>query len=442
MNIKNLKPFYNIETNKDVFLSEEDVEIDIQGQKFKNRAKIYCRLLPTPRIVFNFELTSSDGQLALMSTFFSNNVSILIKQKSIHGHVISYTGNVSLISIVWVPDHEPVILITTENDRICSIIFHLFNFKDFVGKSDFAENQDPISKKIAFIRLCWQKWEIELRSLFTTDEVFKTLKSKGGFGLTHLGLVRRNDNSNFTSDEAEKLLIGLRFFLSFAKGCWSNPSLAVYLDDCDKKIAEFLSSPSETWNSPTSWFDPYHVEQLSNLFPLFMEKWNNEYWGSTLKEVIYWYLNANNTMRGIDAGIILTQSAIERLSYEYVVNNNKLLSKNGFKDLRASDKFRRLFSSINIPVELPSSLENMKRLSKQHNWIDAPHALTEIRNSLVHPEHKRKGQFRDALFEAWNLGLWYLELSILRICDYTETYSNRLTNRVVGQVEKVPWENS
>ena len=72
-----------------------------------------------------------------------------------------------------------------------------------------------------------------------------------------------------------------------------------------------------------------------------------------------------------------------------------------------------------------------------------PHALTEIRNTLVHPEHKKRGQFRKAYFEAWNLGLWYLEMSILAVCKYQGTYGNRLkSGRYIGQVEEVPWNKS
>lgn len=100
-----------------------------------------------------------------------------------------------------------------------------------------------------------------------------------------------------------------------------------------------------------------------------------------------------------------------------------------------------LFSSLDIPIDIPSSLPELQKLAKQFNWIDAPHAITEIRNSLVHPEHKRRGQISGAFFPAWNLGQWYLELALLRICEYSGTYGNRLIlQRWVGNVEPVPWQ--
>ena len=287
------------------------------------------------------------------------------------------------------------------------------NYRDFIAENYFEEKSASLdSYRISNIHLSWQEWVIEIRSLINSDDVFKTLKSQGGFGLTHLGLIQKNDHSNFTFDKVEKLLIGLRFFLSFSKGCWSNPSLGVFLNDSDEKIAEYFTPPNVPWSSHLSWFDQHHTEQLEELFPLFMNKWSDSSWFDALRESIYWYIRSNNSNNGIDAGIILTQSSIERLSFEYVVNDKKLLSSKGFKALWASDKYRLLFSSIGIPVKIPKELKNINKLSNQFTWIDAPHALTEIRNSLIHPDHKKKEQFRETslLFEAWNLGLWYLEL--------------------------------
>ena len=109
------------------------------------------------------------------------------------------------------------------------------------------------------------------------------------------------------------------------------------------------------------------------------------------------------------------------------------------KNLWASDKFRLLFSSLNIPLDIPSETPELLACKSKMNWLDAPHALTEIRNSLIHPEHKKRDQFSTAYYEAWNLGLWFLEMGILAICGYSGTYGNRLKRRHIGQIENVPW---
>jgi hypothetical protein len=75
-------------------------------------------------------------------------------------------------------------------------------------------------------------------------------------------------------------------------------------------------------------------------------------------------------------------------------------------------------------------------------WNDAASALTGMRNYLVHPVNEYDSvNFGPAIYDANKLGLWYLELSLLKECGYSGTYRNRLTAKSIGEVEKVPWES-
>lgn len=59
---------------------------------------------------------------------------------------------------------------------------------------------------------------------------------------------------------------------------------------------------------------------------------------------------------------------------------------------------------------------------------------------MVHSEHKKTENYSEIYFDIWQLGLWYLELSILKLCGYEGTYANRLEkDHWVGTVENVPW---
>ena len=170
-----------------------------------------------------------------------------------------------------------------------------------------------------------------------------------------------------------------------------------------------------------------------------------EIWNDALEEAIYWYLNANESSRGIDAGIILTQTALERLAYTYAVQDKGMLSKKGFTDLWASDKLRVFFSSIGIPNVIPAECTELLQLvddrSNNLKWEDLPYALTDIRNSLVHPDKKNRDQYKEGYYDAWRSGLWLLELAILAVCGYQGTYSNRITTRREGQSKPVPWNS-
>jgi len=344
-------------------------------------------------------------------------------------------------NLKWCPRSEPINGVGDESTQMSFLVFHLFNFVDLFGSRHSIQQAGSTMHRIEHVDLICDQWNIELKSLLSTRDDIKKLKEEGGYRLTHVGGIKRVDSALFSGKEAQEFLRALRFFLSFAKGGWCEPICAVGFDETGNHVWESWSSSREPWHASPSWFDPHNGSQLTILFPEFMKRWNNDDWREALDEVIYWYLNANSSAHGIDAGIILTQAAIERLSYEYAVKDKRLLMLNGFKDLLASDKFRLLFSSLGIPLEIPKETPEIVKLAKKFCWLDAPHALTEIRNSLVHPEHKRRGQLHSAYYEAWNLGLWYLEMGLLAVCGYSGTYGNRLKHRIVGQVEKIPWAN-
>jgi len=425
-----------------ILLHEGLAKVSINGVAYAGDGEVRLELLPRANIRLYGKFQGVPPADALMPMTGQKTISSFsINDRQVEGFFLNIGGDVTAqeMTVKWCPKSEPILGIGNDLTTMVQVIFHLFNFVDLHGVRRSTEKKGTTTYAIEHVDLAFNQWKVELKSLVETSENIKALKAEGGYRLTHIGRLERADGSSFTGKDANEYLEALRFFLSFVKGSWCQPICAVGFDKPDSRVWESWSSPKESWHSSLSWFDPNMSRQLAALFPGFMSRWDKEDWREALREVIYWYLNANSSSRGIDAGIILTQAAIERFSYEYAVKDRKLIEANGFKDLRASDKFRLLFSSLDIPIDIPSSLSEIIILAKQFSWLDSPRALTEIRNSLVHPEHKRRTQYSDAYFEAWNLGLWYLELAMLRIFGYSGSYSNRLVSRWAGAVEDVPW---
>jgi hypothetical protein len=431
-----LKPCYDFtKPNEDIILTKTKASVTVHGKPYEVDVVVRLRLLPSTRIVIEGALPESSGILQ-----FDSVEKVTIEGNDMHGFLIwipfPWPGE---RKFVWLLKHEPAIMSVTGETKMVCVAFHIFNYNDFQGTRKSTEENTTGLYTIDHIDLKASGWDVEIRTLSTTSDTFKTLHEIGGCGLTHIGSLQKEDGSIFDGKTAEDMLNALRHFFSFSKGLWCNPCLAVGFDNEENKVWEMWSSPHGYWGLPSSWFDPHHCDQLVNLFPGFMNRWENKEWQKALHEVIYWYLSSNCSTLGrgigIDAGIILTQTAIERLSFEYVVRHKRLIAESGFNDLRASDKFRMLFSSLDIPIDIPSSLPELQKF----NWVDAPHAITEIRNSLIHPKHR--GQFGKAFYPAWNLGQWYLELALLRIFKYSGTYCNRLIQkRCVGEIEPVPWK--
>lgn len=425
-----------------ILLQTEDAEICISQNTYTGKGEVRLDLIPRASIYAYGYFTDVPATDALGVAMDPQGISTFsINNKKIDGFRISSGGDASSgeYNLKWCPKSEPIVGVGSDSTRMSELVFHLLNLPVLIGTRSTSEQDESSIYRIEHVDLECGEWRVEIKSLCSTSDASRRFKEEGGYHLTHIGKIQKIDGSLFSGEDAQKYLTALHYFLSFARGQWCAPSCVVGFDENSKRVWESWSSPKESWKNSLSWFDPHKSSQLAILFPAFIEKWNDEKWGEAFKEVIYWYLNANNSGRGIDAGIILTQAAIERLSYEYAVINKRLVTGKGFKDLWASDNFRLLFASLNIPLEIPNETPVLQQLANKFNWLDAPHALTEVRNSLVHPDHKRRGELGSAYYEVWNLSLWYLEMGLLAVCGYSGTYGNRLKKRWAGQVEEVPW---
>lgn len=447
MPIKNnqISPLIKLKSDKKgVVIGTYPAEVIINQKTFIGRAKVSLDFFPNPGVYVYGRFNTTSHIEFFLTVLNVNDVShFSINKQSVPGFSLktNYLISSNTAEIKWRPKKEPVTIIGNESTTVRYIIFHIFNFKDITSDKNIPYIVAEAISSISRIELADKNWSIIINTLPSTHDTFKLLNEEGGYGLTHVGRIQRNDNNTFTIADTAFVLDALTYFLSFAKGCWCAPLCPVGINEKGRRVWESLCSPKERWLTPFSWFDPYQSSNLSRLFPLFFARWADDNWKDALKESIYWYLKANIPARGIDAGIILIQAALDRLAFEYSVIDKKLISAKGYKDLRTSDCLRMLFSSLSIPLEIPPELSALTNLaSKQKlNWVDAPHAITEIRNALVHPDHKLRNDIRSVVFDAWNLGLWYIEMVILAICKYSGTYDNRLKFQSHNRTEKVPW---
>jgi hypothetical protein len=287
-------------------------------------------------------------------------------------------------------------------------------------------------------------WTITIVSTDQTRELAKELKQQGGYVITHLAEITRDDRSPFSSESLESLLSCLQYFLSFTLGRWAGVALPVGFDADGRIVYEQWGLPiaaDGSWNSSYSWFDIHHGELLTEVFPGFVKLWTNELWRQPLAHALYWYLGAGDRGVGIgvDTGLILAQTALEGLAWTYCVQERRMVSASAFKPrgLSASDKLRLLATSLSIPTGIPAELTALHSKPGK-KWDDAMDAITGIRNSLVHSDATE--QLPDnSYYDAWRLSLWFIDMVLLRLCGHTGKYANRLASRWTGSVTPVPW---
>ena len=288
-------------------------------------------------------------------------------------------------------------------------------------------------------------WRVTLDVVHRPSEVYKAAKEQGGYLITHVGRVEKADGSAFAPADGEQVLEGFGWFLSFACGRWTHPPPvgfdgAVHAFGSDGRPCG--SRPGDSciggWTTITGTTLPGHFRGSCDA--------GKTRTGRSFHLAVHWYVEANAQAGSMEGSIVLTQTAFEMLAAAVIVEENGWVSTDGWEKLPAADRIRLMFGWAALPLEIPANQTELKKLAAELNWKDAPQAMTEMRNPLTHPTPKNRrrlgGYPLDARSEAWNLGLWFLELCVLRLCEYRGTYGCRLATRYAGEVVPVPWAAS
>jgi hypothetical protein len=314
------------------------------------------------------------------------------------------------------------------NASLKSVTFNIVNFVDFF----FHLGGEEPEGKSRTVRLQAQPCIIDLTATENSWQIAESLRAEGGYRVTHQGDIQRSDGRLFSLEDVRHLLEGIELFLSFAKGAHCGFPIVSGVSEAGIQawqqvgINDILIRPWRT--AYTSWFDPHHGKILADVFPGFWHWFKKSKHGEPMRWALDWYILGNEA-HVVEAGLILVQAALERLTTETV----------GEKPGKKTGKWiTKALKSRGIPDSIPDSCQELGKVAVTHSWENGPHALTEIRAGLVH--HKQRDNMTSGAYsEAWNLGLWYVELLLLHEFGYNGDYGNRLKDRRRGQVESVPW---
>jgi hypothetical protein len=198
------------------------------------------------------------------------------------------------------------------------------------------------------------------------------------------------------------------------------------------------------WSGTGSWFDEHHGELLSQVFTGFYARWSDSRWRRTMETALYWYVCANDrgATLGADAALVLAQNALECLAWTYCAQERRPDSERALKrpPRTAADKICMLASGLDVPVDLPARMTHFRGCRGQP-FSDIPHAITFVRNGLVHPEGNELLE-AELYYEAWRSAMWLLDLVLLRLCRHSGGYVNRLDDRrCAGELTAVPWSD-
>ena len=354
---------------------------------------------------------------------------------------------------------------------LVSVGFQLVNFADIITPGLLAAPGDPTTLThvggqtqrlldrggavtCSTARLGHDGWQVDLVAVPDSADVYKGLKSSGGYRFTHVGRLTRVDGSAFTADRASTILELLTAFLIFARGAACSIPIR-WGRGTTGEIAwrQFGSPVVDRWTrGRISWFDERHGALLTEVFDAFCQRANDNALGEPLSLALHWYRHCNTSSSGMEGSLVLGMAALELLSALIVAGRSRAKSDAKHDNLRAAEKLRVLLEALNVPADIPPRFKALttfaEKIAEDNGKSDSCAALAAVRNGFVHfSDKKREGVFgkygRKATFDAWWLSLWYQELALLHILGHQGSYANRtIEERWVGQIEPVPWSGS
>ena len=331
-------------------------------------------------------------------------------------------------------------------ELLYSVRFGLINFPDFMipGFLELHEHEDgrKVYQVSRSVRLRGTSWTVKVTPANNREEVHASLKEKSGFGLTHWGSITQADGSPFTRESVQTLLEALTLFYSFARGLYCGLTLITGFNQADETVWEQWGiSNGESWRGHQSWFDTLHGKILEDVFPGFWTQYQNLAIDDRKRLALEWYLDSN-AQKAIHSSIVLTQAALERLSYETVGGRLRKGQLGRKDDEKEGEWIARALNSIGVGSKIPQACVKLEQFRQANRLQHGPHAIVEIRDDLMHPKMDYGVLSGDIYHEAKELGLWYVEILLLKLFDYQGKYSNRLTNKWRGEVELVPWAHT
>lgn len=319
---------------------------------------------------------------------------------------------------------------------LVEVTAHLVNFPVFLWR------ELPDDSWFGGVRLRSPSWEVVVREV-GGRELERAGSASRGFVISHSIRLTRPEGESFSEDDAEDMLRALLYFFSLARGAWGTPVLAIGRD----ARGEISFRQLVTWNaSPAgwvpTWFDDQHPQALMELFPGFWRQWEDARSREVLRRTIYWYVVANQSSSA-EVGLVLAQLALDHLAWNLVFDSSEEgMTSNQRRYVSA--RIQALLDHYGIPSKILGQKLGWLALQEHGQRPDlrtGPVALSSARNAIVHPNWRIDPKAaHEAVMDARVLALWYLELSLLALLDYTGEHRWRLRrHQVTGEVEPVPW---
>jgi hypothetical protein len=321
------------------------------------------------------------------------------------------------------------------------VLFSVPNLRDFHGLP-VQKGTDKTMSRLSFKD---EKYTINIDKCRDYSERLDKLENNGGYHLLYSGEISSNKGS-ISFEQTKDILGALNVFLTFLNG---RKTSAIFIKGVFEDTVvwnDFSSYYVDDFKNVQTWPQRHSIEGLNDLWKKFCDIWKDTDDRNFLNSVIHWYIESNVNSGLIEGSIIMAQTALELIYNWWIIEKKRIIIGKDSENINASNKIRLLLSQLNINSNVPTGLSNLNKFVQTTDFVtDAPDGIVFIRNAIVHSQEEKRKKLSaiDGIikYEALQLYIWYIEMSLLCILDYRHSYFNRCSDAkyVSKAEEKVPW---
>lgn len=327
------------------------------------------------------------------------------------------------------------------------LVFHLVNFPDYIGELIHYEKDVKICAYRGRISLENDQWSGVIDFIPESKEWRKEQERNGGFYISHVGEIRPKNGQYLDESQLISIYSNLQYLLGFCAGTWVGPVFPQGVREDEIVWEQFASWKLGSGKKASTWMPTTKPISEFNLFAGFMDRINDSVsgHGQALKDTISRYIEANKPEMTNEQRIILIQIALETLYSVYCDDGE---SKKSNKEKGSKEKIKNILDKFKVPNDIPEYLIEVSEILQ--DCKNASDILVKTRHALVHSsEKKNKDKIIELnenevhLHDIAQMGIGFIELMILGICNYEGTFAKRVRDGWKGDNEiSVPWSKN
>lgn len=325
------------------------------------------------------------------------------------------------------------------------IIFSVPNLRDLYGLPVKKITSNNLSTSMNRLRLENDNYLICIDKCSDYKNRQESLEEKGGYIILYYGELTSKKGS-LKLEDTKDVFHCLDTFLTFINGRRTSAMFLQGIYESEVIWCDYTDYFVDPYKVVQSWQQRHSIRGLNELWQNFSTLWKDTDDKNFLTSAIHWYVEANGNRGFSEGSIIMAQTALELLYNWWIIENKKLIVGKDSENINASNKIRLLLSQLNINHSVPEAFKQLEQfIVDSKDIIDAPDAVVQIRNAIVHSQEEKRKKLSAihyrAKYEALQLCIWYIEMTLLCILDFDDIYFNRCSKEIYASKAEVlvPW---